>query len=104
MVVNGSMSGWRSVKSGVSHGSVLGLILFKIFISGIDCGVECALSKFVDGIKLCDAADMREGRDAIQRDLDRLEQLAQENLMRFNKSKYKILHLGQGNLHYQYKL
>ena len=37
-------------------------------------------------------------------DLDRLELWAQVNLMRFNRAKCKVLHLGYGNPHYQYKL
>ena len=37
-------------------------------------------------------------------DLGRLEQWAQVNLMRFNKSKCKVLQLGHGHPHYQYKL
>jgi len=40
------------------------------------------------------AGDAPDGQDIIQRDIHRLEQWAQENLMSFNKSKCKVLHLG----------
>ena len=73
---------------------MLGPILFNIFISVIDSGVECTLSKFADDTKLWGVVNTSEGWDAIWRDLDRLEQWAQVNLMRFSKSKCKILHLG----------
>ena len=47
---------------------------------------------------------MPEGWDAIQRDLERIQKWAQVNLMKFNKSKSKVLRLGRGNPHYQYEL
>lgn len=54
--------------------------------------------------KLSGAVDMLERKDAIQRDLNRLQKQAHEKIMKFNKVKGKALHLSWGNPKHKYRL
>jgi len=80
----------------------LGWVPFHIVLSDRDEGTERTVSKFAADSKQSGAADSAEGRDAIQRDLDKRKRWALVNIMKFHKAMCKILHLGPGNPRYVY--
>lgn len=77
----------------------MGPVILNIFISAIDSGNEHTLNKF-GGTKLSVAVDTTKRRDAIQRDMGRLEKHAHMHLMRFKKGKCKMLLFDQSNPRY----
>ncbi|CAM5094356.1 unnamed protein product [Natator depressus] len=104
VVISGSQSCWKGIMSGVPQGSVLGLVLFNIFINDLDNGIESILIKFVDNTKLGGVASALEDRIKIQNDLDKLEKWSEVNRMKFNKDKCKVLHLGRNNQLHTFKM
>ncbi|KAJ7411218.1 rna-directed dna polymerase from mobile element jockey-like [Willisornis vidua] len=81
------------VSSGVPHSSILGPVLFNIFINDLDIGLEGILNKFAGDTEVGGAVTSLEGREALHRDLDKTEGWA-INHMQFNKGQCWILHLG----------
>ena len=69
VAVSGRMSCWEDVSSRVPQGSVLGPLLFIIYINDLDSGV-IKLSKFADDTKLGGKVDSRGGGDQIQESID----------------------------------
>ena len=104
VVINGEASDWLHVTSGVPQGSVLGPLLFLIYINDIDFGVSSKISKFADDTKLGGKALTIGDCESIQKDLDNLNNWSEKWLLKFNKDKCKIMHVGYNNLKHNYKL
>ncbi|KAK8741933.1 hypothetical protein OTU49_002018 [Cherax quadricarinatus] len=102
--INGEKSEWGSVTSGVPQGSVLGPLLFTIYINDIDEGIKSDIGKFADDTKIGRRIHSDEDIRALQEDLNRLMQWSEKWQMQFNIDKCKVLNVGQDNNHATYKL
>lgn len=95
VIINGVASGWWPVTRGLPQASVLGPLLFNVVLTDLHVGLEDILSLFVDDTKLGGAADSIEGREALQKDVEKVESWEITNDMRFSKSKCQIPHLAK---------
>lgn len=84
--------------------SILGAVLFSLFINDLDKGLECILIKFADGTKLGGMADTPESCTAPHQDPDRVVGLGGDEPNDFNKAKCRGLPLGRNNPKYQHRL
>ena len=100
VVINGKTSDWTNVLSGIPQGSILGPILFIIFINDLPGAVGNVCKLFADDCKLYknikSEADLKE----LQEDIYRLCQWSKEWLLGFNFKKCKIV--SYGNCQFEY--
>ena len=97
VVINGVNSDWSDVVSGVPQGSVLGPLLFVVYINDLESGLINEVLKFADDSKLFGAVSSPEDVDKICQDLFKLSNWSDEWLMVFNEAKCKVMHLGHNN-------
>ena len=104
VVINGAKSAWSNVTSGVPQGSVIGPILFLLFVSDITDEVHSYMILFADDTKLYRRIISDEDGHILQRDIDVLHAWSQIWLMEFNIGKCKSLHYGYGNAMREYTI
>jgi len=106
VVIRGSASEACNVTSGVPQGSVLGPVLFLIFINDLPLEVLSPLSLFADDSKIFSRIVTNkknskwagfDGREALQRDLMEVQKWAEKWKMEFNVGKCKMMHIGRKN-------
>ena len=104
VIINGVSSEWTPVTSGVPQGSVLGPLLFIIYVNDIDIGLLSVISKFADDIKLGANVKDPEGVEQLRMDLNRLGEWSETWQMPLNLEKCKVMHIGQANSKSDYSL
>ena len=96
VVVDGEVSSGKSVLSGVPQGSVLGHILFLVYINDLEEGVTGTILKFADDTKLFTKTKDIGDKQTLQDDIE-LVKWSEKWQMLFNFGKCKCLHTGPGN-------
>ena len=104
VVVDGEVSSWKSVLSGVPQGSVLGPILIVVCINDFEEGVTGKILKFVDDTKLFRKVKEIGDKQNLQDDIYKLVKWSEKWQMLFNFGKCKCLHTGPGNTGMNYEM
>ena len=108
------MSESFAVTSGIPQGSVLGPVLFLIYINDLPLDIVSPLSLFADDSKIFTRIISEKnsrnlnsnvnGKEVLQNDLDAVRDWASKWKMEFNVDKCKIMHLGRRNPKHTYKM
>ena len=104
VVLQGCSSDWSNVASGVPQGSVLGPLLFLLYINDLPENVNDHIRIFADDTKLYSAVPSQQDRFNLQADLDALVRWSDVWQLPFNEGKCRIMHMGHANPNHQYTL
>ena len=98
------MSGWKPVTSGIPQGSVLGPILFTIFINDMPEAVNSYSKLFADDTKIYKAIESMDDVSTIQDDINKLMRWSRDWQLPFNVNKCKVIHFGKNNPNHTYQM
>ena len=104
VVINNQSSNSLNVTSGIPQGSVLGPILFLMYINDISENISSYIKIFADDTKIFRAITSRSDKDSLQIDLDRLVAWSNKWQLPFNITKCKIIHFGTNNPNFPYSM
>jgi len=94
VMVNGNSSSWVEVVSGVPQGSVLGPLLFLLFVNDLPDWVKSSIKMFADDTKLWSTIRSASDGKMLQDDLNSLKNWSDKWLLKFNPEKCKVMHVG----------
>ena len=105
MKIAGVYSSWNYISRGIAQGSILGPLLFNIFINNLLFIVKrCKLSSYADDTQIFYAHnDYREVESAIKSDLELVDKWYDENSLKRNNSKYQAVVMGKSDVTLDFK-
>ena len=104
MVIGDNSSEWVDVTSSVPQGSVLGPLLFTIFINDLPENIKNQCKLYADDCKLIGVVENEGDLEQVQVDIDKLQLWAKTWQMSFNYDKCKVMHFGKNNAEREYKI
>ena len=90
-----AISSPSSVISGIPQGTVLGPVLFLLFISDMNNNIESIASMFADDTRVLGNIASEEDVEKLQSDLEKIYKWAENNNMLFNNNKFEVLRYGK---------
>ncbi len=92
--IKGLCSSWTDVLSGVPQGSVLGPLLFVIYINDITKDMKTPTFLYADEMKICRAIKSADDRLTLQRDLESVARWTERWGLSLNLSKCGVMNIG----------
>ena len=102
--IEGSLSNWEDVLSGILQGSVLGPTLFVVFINNMPDVITSLSKMFADDAKVFRQIETSAVTATLQNDLDYLTDWSLKWQMNCNVNKCQRVHIGQTNPHNKYTI
>ena len=102
--VDSELSDWVYVKSGVPQGSVLGPILFVVFINDMPRVIKNCCKLFADDAKIYSAIQSEDDTVSLQNDINSLVEWSTLWQLSFNIEKCKRMHVGRKSTAHSYQM
>ncbi|KAH9594796.1 hypothetical protein MS3_00000503 [Schistosoma haematobium] len=92
--VNSKLSSWETVLSGVPQGTVLGPVLFLLYVNDLPCLLSSSVLLYADDVKIWRTIRCKSDSLELQNDLKKLSEWSQTWQLPINTSKCVVMHIG----------
>lgn len=102
--LNGAKSEWQKVSSGIPQGSVLGPLLFLLYINDLPDNIDSTLYMYADDTKVYREIILPDDNRILQDDLNKMCKWSETWLLKFHPNKCNSIAIGNNEANHEYKL